>query len=97
MSNILDRVFAEVCLDKRITDGIFKMEEAVHMDALRDYFIRRGIAKEAAIHVTNRMIEGKYPLRQAYNKDGILCTFPTPQYKARAIARGTHFEKNPVP
>lgn len=67
------------------------------MDALRDYFLKKGITKEAAIHVTNRMIEGKYPERQAYNRDGILCTFPTSQYKARAITRGTHFEKNPVP
>lgn len=97
MSNILDRVFAEVCLDERVTDGIFKMDEATHMDALRDYFLNRGITREAAIHVTNRMVEGKYPERQAYNKDGILVTFPTPQHKARAISRGTHFEKNPVP
>jgi hypothetical protein len=39
--------------------------------------------------------EGKYPERQAYNADGLLVTFPTPEYKQRAIARGTHFEKNP--
>jgi hypothetical protein len=97
MSNLLDRVFAEVCLDERITDGVFKMEEATHMDALRDYFLKKGVQREAAISVTNRMVEGKYPERQAYNKDGILVTFPTPQHKARAIARGTHFEKNPVP
>ena len=97
MSNILDRVFNEVCLDERITDGIFQMENANHMDALRDYFLKKGITQEAAINVTNRMVEGKYPERQAYNKDGILVTFPTPQHKARAIARGTHFEKNPVP
>lgn len=67
------------------------------MDALRDYFIKKGIAKEAAVHVTNRMVEGKFPERQAYNRDGILVTFPTPQHKRRAIARGSHFEKNPVP
>lgn len=39
--------------------------------------------------------KGKHPERQAYNKNGILVTFPTPEYKARAIAKGTHFEKNP--
>ncbi len=97
VSRILDRVFADVSLDPRITDGIFKMEEATHMDALRDYFLKKGVQREAAISVTNRMVEGKYPERQAYNRDGILVTFPTPQHKARAIARGTHFEKNPVP
>ena len=97
MSNIVDRVFNEVCLDERITDGVFQLENTDHMDALRDYFIKRGIAREAAVHVTNRMVEGKYPPRQAFNKDGILCTFPTPKHKAKAIARGTHFEKNPNP
>lgn len=97
MPNLVDRVFSEVCLDERITDGIFRMEEEQHMNALRDYFVRKGIAPEAAIHVTNRMVEGKYPERQAYNRDGILVTFPTPQHKHRALARGTHFEKNPHP
>jgi hypothetical protein len=43
----------------------------------------------------NKMLEGKYPERQAYNTNGILVTFPTPEYKQKAIARGTHFEENP--
>ncbi len=97
MSNLVDKIFAEVCLDERITDGIFKIDEEHHMNALRDYFIKRGMANESAIDLTNRMVEGKYPERQAYNKDGILVTFPTPQHKHKAIARGTHFEKNPRP
>jgi hypothetical protein len=97
MANIVDRVFAEVCLDERIKDGIFRLEEEEHMNALRDYFLKRGITQEAAVAVTNRMVEGRFPERQAYNKDGILVTFPTPQHKAKAIARGTHFEKNPAP
>jgi hypothetical protein len=97
MSNIVDRVFAEVCLDERIKDGIFKLEEEEHMNALRDYFVKKGITQEAAVHVTNQMVEGRFPERQAYNKDGILVTFPTPQHKGKAIQRGTHFEKNPAP
>lgn len=97
MSNIVDNVFAEVCLDERISDGIFRLEEEEHMNALRDYFVKKGITKDAAVEVTNRMLEGRFPERQAYNKDGILVTFPTPQHKAKAIQRGTHFEKNPAP
>lgn len=97
MPNLVDKVLAEVCLDERITDGIFRMEEEQHMNALRDYFVKRGLTREAAIAVTNRMVEGRFPERQAYNRDGILVTFPTPQHKHRAIARGTHFEKNPHP
>ena len=54
-----------------------------------------GLALNDVLHVHNRIIEGRYPERQAYNKDGLLVTFPTPQHKAKAIARGTHFEKDP--
>ena len=97
MSQIIDNILRDVSADDRISDGIFQMENDAHMGVLRDYFVKRGLALEDATNVTNRMIEGKYPLRQAYNKNGILCTFPTPQYKAKAIARGTHFEKNPMP
>ena len=100
MSDILDRVFANVCLDNRIADGIFRMEEQTHMDALREYFVKKGIAKEAAIHVTNRMVEGKYPERQTYRKeDGILVTFPSPQHKAKAMAKnpGKYTDKDPKP
>lgn len=97
MSHVIDRIFAEVCLDERVSDGIFKLDEEEHMNALRDYFVKKGFSNEQAVHVTNRMVEGKYPERQAYNKDGVLVTFPTPQHKAKAISRGTHFEKNPNP
>jgi hypothetical protein len=100
MSQITDNVFAEVCLDERIADGIFKMEEEQHMNALRDYFIKRGITKEAAIHVTNRMTEGKYPDRQAYRaEDGILVTWPSAQHMAKAFKEnpGKYVKENPKP
>ena len=100
MSNLVDRVFAEVCLDERISDGVFRMEEEEHMNALRDYFVKRGIPKEAAVNVTNRMVEGKYPDRQAYRKeDGILVTWPSPQHKKKAFQEnpGKYIEQNPFP
>jgi hypothetical protein len=97
MSHVIDRIFAEVCLDERVKDGIFKLDEDEHMSALRDLFVKKGLTRENATSLTNRMVEGKFPERQAFNKDGILVTFPTPQHKAKAIARGTHFEKNPNP
>lgn len=100
MSNVVDRVFAEVCLDERVSDGIFQMENEEHMNALRDYFVKKGIPQEAAIQVTNRMVEGKYPERQAYRtEDGILVTWPSPQHKKRAMAEhpGKYVEENPFP
>jgi hypothetical protein len=100
MSNVLDRVFAEVCLDERITDGVFRMDETEHMNALRDFFVKKGITKDAAITVTNRMVEGKYPDRQAYRKeDGILVTWPSPKHKHKAMHEnpGKYVEENPFP
>jgi len=100
MARITDNVFAEVCLDERISDGIFRMEEEQHMNALRDYFVKKGITKEAAIHVTNHMVEGKYPDRQAYRaEDGILVTWPSPQHMAKAFKEnpGKYVKDNPKP
>ena len=100
MSNIVDRVFAEVCLDERVSDGIFRLENEEHMNALRDYFLKKGITKEAATHVTNRMVEGKYPDRQAYRKeDGILVTWPSPNHKRKSMLEnpGKYVEQNPFP
>ena len=100
MSSIVDNVFSEVCLDERITDGIFRMEEEAHMDALRDHFVKRGIPRDAAIRVTNRMMEGKFPDRQAWRKeDGILVTWPSPKHKAKAMQEnpGKYVDKDPMP
>lgn len=96
MSNIIDRILAEVCLDERIQDGIFDMSNNSHMEALRESMTDKfGISLNDSLSIHNKMVEGKYPERQAYNKDGLLVTFPTPQHKARAIQRGTHFEQDP--
>jgi len=66
------------------------------MDALRESLTdNHGLALNDVKTIHNKMVEGKYPERQAYNKDGLLVTFPTPQHKARAIQRGTHFEQDP--
>lgn len=94
MKNV-DKILSSVCLDERISDGIFNMENNDHMDVLQHHLIKRGISETNSIVYRNRMVEGKYPERQAYNANGILVTFPTPEYKQRAIARGTHFEENP--
>ena len=97
MSQLIEKILRDISADDRISDGIFRIENDTHMGVLRDYFIKRGLTHEVAVHISNRMTEGKFPEKQAYNRDGVLCTFPTPQHKSRAIARGTHFEKNPVP
>ena len=96
MKNIVEKIISEVSLDERITDGIFTIENNDHMEVLRDYLNNKGIEKSVVTEFCNGVLEGKYPERQAYNVNGILVTFPTPEYKQRALQRKTHFEKDPT-
>jgi hypothetical protein len=93
---LLEKILNEVSLYKRVKDGMFNIEENDHMGALRDYLMKKGIDEESVNSFSNKVLEGKYPERQAYNTKGILVTFPTPEYKQAAIKRGTHFEKDPT-
>lgn len=95
--NIADRILGDICLDDRISDGVFDILNNDHMEVLREYLKKKDVPDDIIRELSNLVVEkGKYPERQAYNKDGLLVTFPTPAYKQRAIQRGTHFEKNPV-
>jgi hypothetical protein len=96
MATIFDRILSEVCLDERIPDGTFDMSNNLHMEVLRENLSDQGIALNDVKHIHNKMLEGKFPERQAYNKDGLLVTFPTPAHKHRAIQRRTHFEQDPT-
>lgn len=70
-----------------------------NIQSLYESMMENGINEEDSMAVVNDVSmlaeKGKHPERQAYNKNGLLVTFPTPEYKARAIARGTHSEVNP--
>jgi hypothetical protein len=94
--NLLSYIIENVCLDSRIKDGIFSMENNDHLSILQEYLeTTLNLDESSSAEIRNAMVEGKYPERQAYNAAGLLVTFPTPEYKQRAIARGTHFEENP--
>lgn len=93
---LLDKIINEVSLDERVSNGMFSIAEDAHMEALREYLVKKGLDEEAVKSFSNRVLEGKYPERQAFNQKGILVTFPTPEYKQAAIKRGTHFEKDPT-
>jgi hypothetical protein len=50
--------------------------------------------------MTNKMVEGNYPDRQIFRSDtGQLVTFPSPEYKAKAIKEnpGKYTEQDPNP
>ena len=81
--------------DISIEDGVFDITKQEHIEILRSNLLEVGMSVETVTDYLNKVVEGKYPARQAYNKNGILVTFPTPDYKQKAIAKGTHFDKNP--
>lgn len=95
MKEVIEQLLNKICLDERLTEGVFFIEDNTHMDILQEYLVGYGVTKEDSTVIRNAMLEGKFPERQAYNADGLLVTFPTPEYKQNAIQRGTHFEENP--
>lgn len=97
MRNIDESFINSVLLDwaANCSEGSPTLDEE-GVGSLYNSLISNGLNEEEAYGVASVIAEkGKHPERQAYNKNGLLVTFPTPEYKARAIAKGTHFEKNP--
>jgi hypothetical protein len=93
--DFIDQLFRNISCDSRLHEGIFNESNDLHMEAFREHASKLGIDETTIIEMSNAISEGKYPERQAYNVNGLLVTFPTPEYKAAAIAKGTHFETNP--
>jgi hypothetical protein len=67
-----------------------------HVFILQEYLEKAGYNIDEIVEKTAKLFEaGRFPDRQAYNKDGILVTFPNKQYRDRAVNKGTHFAENP--
>lgn len=94
----LDIILNELSLDNRVDDGIPNFDNPDHMEAFHEIMLRHGISEENSKIICNQITEskGKHPERQAFNKNGILVTFPTPDHKNRAIAAKTHFDQDPT-
>lgn len=88
-------VLESAAVDIRVPDGIFDISNQENIEILREYLLRENFDVDFVSEYLNNVLEGKFPDRQAYNANGLLVTFPTPEYKQRALKRGTHFEKNP--
>jgi hypothetical protein len=94
---IIEKILNEVSIDPRIPSGIFDIDNPQHVGYMCEYLIGRGIESDMVYEFANVLLEkGKFPERQAYNRNGILVTFPTPEYKKEAIKAGTHFEDDPT-
>lgn len=86
----------EICCDNRIKNGILDLKNEDHVFILQEYLEKAGYNIDEIVEKTAKLFEaGRFPDRQAYNKDGILVTFPNKQYRDRAVNKGTHFAENP--
>jgi hypothetical protein len=86
----------DICCDGRIKNGIFDIKNANHVFILQEYLEKSGYDVNYVVDKTANLFEaGRFPERQAYNKDGILVTFPSKEYRDRAVNKGTHFAENP--
>lgn len=93
---IIDHLITECSLDNRITDGMFNPLVQEHMNILIEKLLEMNVLHEDIKEFTNKIVEGKFPERQAYNKEGFLVTFPTPDYKAQALSSGDYFNYDPT-
>lgn len=89
-------IINDICCDNRIKNGIFRLDNEDHVFILQEYLEKAGYSIEEIVSKTAKLFEeGRFPERQAYNKDGILVTFPNKEYRDRAVDKGTHFAENP--
>jgi len=96
--NVINDILLEMALDENITSGIIDLQNPNHIELLALNLFDRGatacLVAEAVNKITIR--DGQFPDRQAYNSDGWLVTFPSPEYKQAAIKKGTHFTSDPT-
>ena len=88
----------EISIDNKIENGMFEIGNTTHMDVLIDHLFEKKYDEEFINELVKNLAvdEGKFPDRQAYNKDGWLVTFPSAEYRLAAIKRGTHFTTDPT-
>jgi hypothetical protein len=91
-----ESIINDACCDVRIKDGVLRIDNPEHVFVLQEYLEKAGYSMDYIVENTAELFEaGRFPERQAYNKDGILVTFPSKEYRDRAVDKGTHFAENP--
>jgi hypothetical protein len=98
ISNLINKILSESALDDRIESGIIDINNFVHREIIAEHLFDFGVDVATITSIVNTLaiMEGKYPDRQAYNKEGWLVTFPSPEYKDAAIKKGTHYANDPT-
>lgn len=95
--NLIFNIVTEAALDSRISDGIVDLRKIDHLQVVAEKLYETVLSEEIVDEfVKNFLQEGKYPDRQAYNREGWLVTFPSKEYRDAAIKKGTHAISDPT-
>ncbi len=96
-NNLISEIVAEAALDNRISDGIIDLKNTEHIQVIAEVLYDM-CEDERTVNefVTTFIEEGKYPERQAFNREGWLVTFPSKEYRDAAIKKGTHAISDPT-
>jgi len=97
INEFLHDIINEASIDTRIVDGTIDLGNSEHVIVVAECMESRGIDNGNIEQFIEAFVgEGKYPERQAYNKDGWLVTFPSKEYRDAAIKKRTHFSSDPT-
>jgi hypothetical protein len=99
MKNVIDIIndaILDVCANPLVENGTFDPNNNEHMFLLMET-LDGNLEEEHIVKAVSALkCEGKYPDRQAYNKEGWLVTFPSKEYRDAAIKRNTHSLSDPT-
>lgn len=97
ISEFINSVITEASLDERIENGIVDLKNMEHLKVVAETLYDKGADEELVNEIVETfMEEGKYPDRQAFNKEGWLVTFPSKEYRDAAVKKGTHAISDPT-
>lgn len=93
----INEAILDVCISPLTESGIFNPDNDQHIYMLIERLDQLNVDEKIISKAVSALRkEGKYPDRQAFNKDGWLVTFPSADYRSAAIKKGTHFTTDPT-
>lgn len=97
INDFITSIITEAALDSRIPDGVVDLKNIEHVQIVAEA-IYNACEDEEVVNefVSSFLNEGKYPDRQAFNKEGWLVTFPSKEYRDAALKKGTHSISDPT-
>jgi len=97
VTEFISSIISEAALDARIPDGVVDLKKTEHIQVVAEVMYNICENEQIVNEFVSAFInEGKYPDRQAFNKEGWLVTFPSKEYRDAAIKKGTHAISDPT-